>query len=135
MIEVVCGLFVRDGRLLIVQRKPGGRHGGYWEFPGGKIEAGESAEQSLVRELVEELGVTARVGSLVGEADDGVIRLRGYLIHEWRGDVVLVDHVASQWCLPTDLLGVALPPADMGLVRCVLDAGSLREFRAQRLAT
>ncbi len=57
MIEVVCGVFVRDGRLLIVQRKPGGRHGGCWEFPGGKIEAGESVEQSLVRELDEELGV------------------------------------------------------------------------------
>ena len=62
MIDVVCGLFVRGGRVLIVQRKPGGRHGGYWEFPGGKVEAGETPERSLAREIVEELGVAARVG-------------------------------------------------------------------------
>ena len=135
MIEVVCGLFVRDGRLMIVQRKPGGRHGGYWEFPGGKIEAGESAEQSLVRELGEELGVSARVGALVGEADDGTIRLRGYLIQEWRGDVVLVDHVASRWCMPAELLDIALPETDIALVRCVLAADPFRELRAQRSAT
>jgi mutator protein MutT len=135
MIDVVCGLFVRDGRLLIVQRKPGGRHGGYWEFPGGKIEASESAEQSLVRELGEELGVSVRVGPLVGDADDGTIRLRGYLIHEWRGDVVLVDHVASRWCLPAELLDIALPQTDIALVRRVLAADSFRELRTQRSAT
>ena len=112
MIDVVCGLLVRDGRLLIVQRKPGGRHGGYWEFPGGKIEAGESAEQSLVRELTEELGVTVRVGPLVGESDDGTIKLRGYLIHEWRGEVVLVDHVASRWCVPAELLDFRTMPVE-----------------------
>jgi mutator protein MutT len=120
MIEVVCGVFVRDGRLLIVQRKPGGRHGGYWEFPGGKIEAGESAEESLVRELAEELGVTVRVGRLVGESTDGTIRLRGYLIHEWRGDIVLVDHVALHWSLPAELERVALPQTDLALFRRVL---------------
>jgi 8-oxo-dGTP diphosphatase len=120
MIEVVCGVFVRDGRLLIVQRKPGGRHGGYWEFPGGKIEAGESAEHALVRELAEELGVTVRVGRLVGESTDGTIRLRGYLLREWRGDIVLVDHVALRWSLPAELERVALPQADLALLRRVL---------------
>ncbi len=121
MIDVVCGVFVRAGRVLIVQRKPGGRHGGYWEFPGGKVEVGESAEQALVRELAEELGVTVRVGPLVGEFADGTIRLRGYLIHEWRGDVVLVDHVALRWSLPAEFAGIALPQTDLALLRCVLD--------------
>ena len=129
MIDVVCGLFVRDGRLLIVRRKPGGRHGGYWEFPGGKIDSGEAPEQSLIRELAEELGVTVRVGALVGECADGTIKLRGYLIHEWLGDVALVDHVALRWCLPAELLEVALPQADMGLLRRALDAAFLREPR------
>ena len=123
MIDVVCGLCVRDGRLLIVQRKPGGRHGGYWEFPGGKIEMGESAEQSLVRELAEELGMTVRVGPLVGDFDDGIIKLRGYLIREWVGDVVLVDHVALRWGAPAELLDVALPQTDLALLRRVLDSG------------
>ena len=122
MIDVVCGLFVRDGRVLIVQRRPGGRHGGYWEFPGGKVEAGEAPEDSLVRELVEELGVTARVGRLVGESADEHIRLRGYLIHEWRGDFVLTEHTAMHWCARAELLTAKLPQTDLDLARCLVDA-------------
>lgn len=121
MIDVVCGLFVRGGRVLIVRRKPGGRHGGYWEFPGGKVEAGETPERSLVREIVEELGVEARVGRLVGESADAHIRLRGYLIHEWRGDFVLAEHVALRWCCPAELLAETLPEADLELLRRVID--------------
>lgn len=119
MIEVVCGLFVRDGELLIVQRKPGGRHGGSWEFPGGKIEPGESAAQALVRELAEELGVAVRVGRPVGDSTDGFIRLRGFLIHAWHGEIALTEHVALRWLAPEQLLDMSLPHAD----RCVL--GSL----------
>jgi len=125
MIEVVCGLFVRAGELLIVRRKPGGRHGGSWEFPGGKIEPGESAPQALVRELAEELGVAVQAGRQVGECADGFIRLRGYLIREWRGDIVLNEHVAMQWSTPERLHEMSLPPTDLGLLRCVASAGVL----------
>lgn len=64
MIAVVAGLIVRDGKLLIAQR-PGDKHmGGRWEFPGGKIEKGESPEKALARELSEELGIEVKVGRI-----------------------------------------------------------------------
>ena len=64
MIAVVAGLIVRDGKLLIAQR-PGDKHmGGRWEFPGGKIEKGESPEAALRRELSEELGIEVKVGRI-----------------------------------------------------------------------
>lgn len=63
MIRVAAGIYVRDGDVLVCRRPPGGEHAGKWEFPGGKLEAGESFEQALARELREELGVEASVGS------------------------------------------------------------------------
>jgi len=122
MIDVVCGLFVRDDELLIVRRKPGGRHGGSWEFPGGKIEPGESAEQALLRELAEELGVAVAVGRFVGESADGFIRLRGYLIREWCGEIALTEHEALRWATPEQLLDLSLPDADLGLLSYVASA-------------
>ena len=63
MIRVAAGIYVEDGRVLVCRRPPGAAHAGKWEFPGGKLEAGESFEQALVRELREELGVEAIVGA------------------------------------------------------------------------
>ena len=64
MIVVAAGLVVRDGRVLI-SRRPEGRHqGGKWEFPGGKLEVGESPEEALVRELREELGIETKTGRI-----------------------------------------------------------------------
>ena len=63
MIRVVAGVLVQDGSVLACRRPPGGTHAGKWEFPGGKVEHGESLEEALVREIREELGVTAVVGA------------------------------------------------------------------------
>lgn len=60
--RVTAGVIVRDGHVLVCQRRPGAEHGGQWEFPGGKVEPGESLSQCLRRELSEELGVGADVG-------------------------------------------------------------------------
>ena len=68
-IEVVAGVFVRGGRVLACQRPPGGHHPGKWEFPGGKVEAGESLQQALRRVLREELNVVATVGSVLWRAE------------------------------------------------------------------
>jgi len=62
VIRVVAGVLVRDGNVLVCRRPPGGAHPGKWEFPGGKVEAGETLEQALARELREELGVAATLG-------------------------------------------------------------------------
>ena len=61
--KVTAGILEENGCVLIARRRPGTHMGGKWEFPGGKIEAGESPEQSLARELQEELGVRARIGT------------------------------------------------------------------------
>ena len=65
-LRVAAAVVWREGRLLMTQRPPGGPLGLQWEFPGGKIEAGESAEHALVREVQEELGVSARAGEILG---------------------------------------------------------------------
>lgn len=64
-VRVAAAVVRRDGRLLLTQRPPGGPLGLLWEFPGGKIEPGETAEQALVREVAEELGVRARPGEVL----------------------------------------------------------------------
>jgi 8-oxo-dGTP diphosphatase len=64
-IEVVAGVLVRDACVLACQRLPGGHHPGKWEFPGGKVEAGESPQQALQRELREELAVDVTVGPVL----------------------------------------------------------------------
>ncbi len=64
-IEVAAGLIFRNGKLLIAQRYPEAHLGGLWEFPGGKREPGESFEQCLERELIEELGIEVKIGNLV----------------------------------------------------------------------
>ncbi len=61
-IPVVAGLIEQDGKVLICQRKAGGRHALKWEFPGGKLEPGETPQRALARELEEELGIRAKVG-------------------------------------------------------------------------
>ncbi len=74
MIAVAAGVVCREGRIMICQRKPGGHQPLKWEFPGGKLEAGESPEQALARELREELGIEVRVGRILDAqriADDG----------------------------------------------------------------
>ena len=64
-IVVVAAVIERDGAVLLARRKPGGPHGGLWEFPGGKVERGELPEQALARELYEEFGVAAEVGQFI----------------------------------------------------------------------
>src|ERR1700675_3548699 len=69
IVEVVAAVIERDGRILIGQRKPRGRHPGKWEFPGGKVEPGEEPRAALARELREELGIEARIGQEIERYD------------------------------------------------------------------
>ena len=68
-IDVAAGIIQReDGKILLARRKPGSHLAGYWEFPGGKIEEGESPEECLERELLEELGIVTKTGAFVAES-------------------------------------------------------------------
>jgi 8-oxo-dGTP diphosphatase len=121
VIDVVGGL-VRDaaGRYLITQRRRGSHLEGLWEFPGGKIEAGESPEAALRRELTEELGATFTVGKLFEtvrwEYPDRSVLLRFYDCTLESGTVEPREGQAMAWVDPTDLPQYDFPPADRELI-------------------
>ncbi len=102
MVCVVAGaLFDRDGRVLIAQRPHGKHMAGRWEFPGGKVAAGETEPQGLVRELREELGVTVTscrpFMRLSHEYDDRVVELSLWLVDIFSGEPVGLDGQQLKW--------------------------------------
>ncbi len=116
--------FDREGRVLLVRRGPNQSGAGDWEFPGGKVEVGESAEQALVREIQEELCLQIEVGSLVGEIDfqypTKIIRLRVYKAVTSSGDVRLSEHDDLKWCMPIEIKLEELSAADRPFVEKLL---------------
>jgi len=113
-VHVVGAAVVRDGRVLASRRTAPAHLAGLWEFPGGKVEADESDEQALVRELEEELGVTAEIGARIGPelalGEDAVMRV--YLATLIRGEPQLNDHDAHAWLTADELYDVPWIPAD-----------------------
>ena len=100
--EVAVGILLRaDGALLLSTRPPGKVYEGYWEFPGGKIEAGESVEQALRRELIEELGVTIGAAEVwrVTEYDypHALVRLHWCKVWQWTGEFEMREGQAMAW--------------------------------------
>lgn len=112
--------------MLLARRKPGGHLGGTWEFPGGKIEPGESPEVCLARELREELGIEVWVGTHVAththQYDHAVIELLAYEVEYQGGEFRPVDHDALEWVRPERLLDRDLAPADIPIARVIQGA-------------
>lgn len=117
MIQVAAAVIMEDDRVLVARRSPHKHMGGYWEFPGGKIEDGETPQQALSRELLEELGIKLRVGEyfLTNEHDygDKKISLIAYFCSWSEWDLKLADHDAVCWCSAAELLELDLAPADI----------------------
>jgi len=129
MLRVVAGVIVRDGLILIGQRPPGKSHALEWEFPGGKIEAGESPQQALARELSEELGISASIGPPVTRIrhnyrHGGAVDLQFFTVREFTGEIE--NHIYQQvrWVKLEDLTTYDFLAADRGLIRD-LAAGKL----------
>ena len=116
LVQVVGAALVRDGRVLACRRTRPAHLAGLWEFPGGKVEPGETDEQALVRELDEELGVTVDVGPRVGpELDLGgtaVMRVHLCSLADGQGEPVGHEHDALRWLGPEELDEVPWIPAD-----------------------
>ena len=126
---VAAGLIVRDGKVLIGQRRPDQPMALQWEFPGGKIEAGESAEQALARELDEELGIRATIGAPVTRIrhnyrHGGAVDLQFFVVHEFTGEIEARIYQQVRWVKLEDLRGYDFLAADRGLIRD-LAAGKL----------
>ncbi len=114
---VVAGVIVQGGRVLVSQRRPGGGQAGRWEFPGGKRERGESDQQALRRELIEELGVELEVRERLWTAPAGPLELRFYRCR-WAPGLRPrpLGVVQFRWVRLEDLTSYPFPPADDELV-------------------
>ncbi|HEU5193918.1 MAG TPA: 8-oxo-dGTP diphosphatase MutT [Methylomirabilota bacterium] len=122
VIEVSAGL-IRDerGRYLVTQRRKGSHLAGLWEFPGGKLEAGETPAAGLRRELTEELSATFAVGELVEtvrwEYPDRTVVLHFFDCRLQSGQIVPTENQAMTWVPPEELPTYDFPPADQELIR------------------
>ena len=116
-----------DGRILIAKRPPGRSLAGLWEFPGGKVEPGESPEPALVRELAEELGIEIAAADLAPLTfashayPDFHLLMPLFLCRRWRGEVTPHEGQELLWVIPAELVSYAMPPADEPL-KAVLSA-------------
>ena len=122
LLVVAAALVDGEGRVLVQQRPPGKPMAGLWEFPGGKVEAGELPEAALARELSEELGIGLEVSGLVpltfaseplGERH---LMLLLYALREWAGDPEPRHATALRWVKPAELRGLKMPPADLPFI-------------------
>ncbi|MDL9978093.1 (deoxy)nucleoside triphosphate pyrophosphohydrolase [Microbacterium candidum] len=119
-IEVVGAVIVRDGRILAARRGPGMSVPGVWEFPGGKIEPGETPEEALRRELVEELGCTVQVGDRVTSTDHGHVTLTTYYCRLVEGMPHPFEHSELRWLAPDALADLDWAPADIPAVQLLM---------------
>jgi 8-oxo-dGTP diphosphatase len=119
--NVVAALIERDGQVLICQRKTG-RHAHKWEFPGGKIEPGESPQQALARELREELAIEARIGEELYRTEFRYgqgprIRLKFFRVREFAGEPVNLQFERIEWAARDALPGYNFLEGDVEFVR------------------
>ena len=123
LVLVAAAALVDGGGRVLIARRPEGKHmAGLWEFPGGKLDPGESPEAALVRELREELDIEAREGDLLPLAfashryENFQLLMLLYLCRNWRGTPVAREHTALTWAEPGRLADYPMPPADIPLV-------------------
>jgi 8-oxo-dGTP diphosphatase len=127
LLVAACALIDPDGRVLVAQRPAGKSMAGLWEFPGGKIEAGERPEQTLIRELAEELAITVKEDCLAPFSfashsyPDFDLLMPLYLCRRWEGIVTAREGQVLKWLYPKDLTGIAMPAADVPLIPMLRD--------------
>ncbi len=125
MIDVVCGVIQNEAGAYLACLRPEGKHlGGLWEFPGGKVEAGESPETALVRELCEELGVEIQVGAALEPVpwnyDSVAIQLLPYHCTIKGGELFPHAHERFCWCAPADFSSLEWAAADLPILEQLL---------------
>jgi len=131
ILVVAVALVDTDGRVLIAQRPQGKNMAGLWEFPGGKVEAGERPEDALIRELAEELGITVKEACLAPFTfashtyDSFHLLMPLYVCRRWEGTPQSRHHAALKWVRPKDLMsGIGkypMPAADIPLIPMLRD--------------
>ena len=127
VLVVAVALVDPDGRILLARRPEGKTLAGLWEFPGGKVDAGERPEQALIRELAEELGVTVREPCLAPLTfashayDDFHLLMPLFACRRWQGMAHGREGQALAWVRPDRLRDYPMPPADLPLIPILRD--------------
>ena len=127
VLVAACALVDSDGRVLLAQRPPGKSMAGLWEFPGGKIEAGERPEDALIRELKEELAITVKEPCLAPltfashSYPDFHLLMPLFICRRWEGFVSAQEGQAIKWVKAQDLRSYPMPPADVPLIPALHD--------------
>jgi 8-oxo-dGTP diphosphatase len=122
VLVAACALIDSDGRVLLAQRPPDKSMAGLWEFPGGKVETGERPEQSLIRELKEELGIAVKEECLAPLTfashlyPDFHLLMPLYVCRRWEGFVAPREGQQLKWVKPNELRNYPMPPADEPLI-------------------
>jgi 8-oxo-dGTP diphosphatase len=122
VLVAACALVDADGRVLLAQRPPGKAMAGLWEFPGGKVETGERPEETLIRELKEELGIAVQEACLAPLTfashcyPDFHLLMPLYVCRRWEGTVTAMEGQSLKWVRPNKLRDYPMPPADEPLI-------------------
>jgi 8-oxo-dGTP diphosphatase len=124
---VACALVDTEGRVLIARRPEGKPLAGLWEFPGGKIDPGERPEQTLIRELHEEIGITVKEACLAPLTfasyayNDFHLLMPLYICRRWEGEVIAREGQKLAWVRANKLRSYPMPPADIPLIPPLID--------------
>ncbi|MBB3218486.1 8-oxo-dGTP diphosphatase [Ochrobactrum sp. RC6B] len=127
LLVAACALVDSEGRVLLTQRPEGKQLAGLWEFPGGKVEPGETPEETLTRELQEEIGITTKVACLAPLTfashtyDDFHLLMPLYVCRRYEGIARGLEGQALKWVRPKDMRDYPMPPADEPLIPFLLD--------------
>ena len=125
---VTAAVIRRGGTLLLARRQPGQKLAGYWEFPGGKVETGESVQTCLQREIAEELGIAVKAGAIIATSDyvyaHGAIRLVALDVAICTGEPIPTVHDRLEWVPVAQLLDYRLAPADIPLAEALVGMSS-----------
>ena len=122
LIRVTAAIIEKDGKILIAKRKTGDKlFAGLWEFPGGKVEEGETPEECMARELKEELDIEVEVGELITsnkhKYPHGIFELLAYRVKHVSGEMVLNDHEEIKWVTADEMSNYEFPPADLPIIK------------------